>query len=108
MVCGGVGLEQYKIKGGRRIGGSIKAAGAKNAALPILAASLLIEDECLIEGCPAISDVEKMKYIIGSIGGRIREEDGGLLVDARQIGDNGISRELSESIKIVATINSSH
>ncbi len=92
-------MEQYKIKGGRRIGGSIKAAGAKNAALPILAASLLIEDECLIEGCPAISDVEKMKYIIGSIGGRIREEDGGLLVDARQIGDNGISRELSESMR---------
>ena len=92
-------MEQYKIKGGRRIEGSIDACGSKNAALPILAASILTGEECLIERCPAISDVNKMKYIIESIGGRIKEEDGGLLVDSSFLGSTEVPRELMQSMR---------
>ncbi len=92
-------MEQYKIKGGRRIEGSIDACGSKNAALPILAASILTGEECLIERCPAISDVNKMKYIIESIGGRIKEEDGGLLVDSSFLGSTEVPRDLMQSMR---------
>lgn len=92
-------MEQYKIKGGRKIEGSIDASGAKNAALPILAASILTGDECLIEGCPAISDVDKMKHIIESMGGSIRAQDGSLLVDTSSLDNAEVRRDLMESMR---------
>ncbi len=92
-------MEQYKIKGGKRIEGSIDVCGSKNAALPILAASILTGDECLIEGCPEISDVDKMKYIIKNTGGRLKEEKGSLIIDSSFLDNAEIPRERMQSMR---------
>ena len=48
------------IEGGRPLSGAIAVEGNKNAALPLLAACLLTQDECVLENVPRIRDVEVM------------------------------------------------
>jgi len=68
------------IEGGRRLEGAIPAPGAKNAALPIMAASVLAEGEVILHGVPRITDVDVMTAILESLGARVREQHGGTLV----------------------------
>lgn len=60
---------KYIVRGGRRIEGALKMHGAKNAVLPILAASMICGDLTL-ENCPALSDVEVALKILGHAGCR--------------------------------------
>jgi UDP-N-acetylglucosamine 1-carboxyvinyltransferase len=78
-------MSEYIIRGGRRIEGEFTPGGAKNAALPILAASIMTDDENVFYRCPQISDVEVMKEIITALGCDVREENEALVVDSRGI-----------------------
>ena len=53
-------MEKFVIHGGRPLSGEVVPAGNKNAALPILAASLLTEEDVVIRNVPRIRDVEAM------------------------------------------------
>ena len=68
------------IDGGRRLQGVLDAPGAKNAALPIMAASILAEGEVVLHRVPRITDVDVMAAILESLGARVREQPGGTLV----------------------------
>ena len=68
------------IDGGRRLEGSVEAPGAKNAALPIMAAAILAEGEVVLHAVPRITDVDVMTSILESLGARVREQPGGTLV----------------------------
>ncbi len=68
------------IEGGRRLEGVLDAPGAKNAALPIMAASVLAEGEVVLHHVPRITDVDVMIAILESLGARVREQPGGTLV----------------------------
>lgn len=61
-------MERYVIAGGSRLRGSVSISGAKNAILPILAASLLSSGHVVIHGAPAIRDVAMMLAILRHIG----------------------------------------
>ena len=50
-------MEQLKIIGGQRLVGEVRVSGAKNAALPILAASLLTAEDLVLHNVPDLSDV---------------------------------------------------
>ncbi len=63
--------EQFIINGGKRLRGTIEARGAKNACFPILAATLLTDQECLIENIPLIEDVFLLLEILESLGKEI-------------------------------------
>jgi len=63
--------EQFIINGGKRLKGTIEARGAKNACFPILAATLLTSDECLVENIPLIEDVFLLLEILESLGKEI-------------------------------------
>jgi UDP-N-acetylglucosamine 1-carboxyvinyltransferase len=63
--------EQFIINGGKRLRGTIEARGAKNACFPILAATLLTDEECLIENIPLIEDVFLLLEILESLGKEI-------------------------------------
>jgi UDP-N-acetylglucosamine 1-carboxyvinyltransferase len=60
----------YIVEGGRRLAGSITPAGNKNAALPIIAATLLSEHPVTLENVPRIRDTETMIELIRSVGAR--------------------------------------
>jgi len=68
------------IEGGKRLEGVVAAPGAKNAALPIMAASILAEGEIVLHRVPRITDVDVMAAILESLGAHVREQPGGTLV----------------------------
>jgi UDP-N-acetylglucosamine 1-carboxyvinyltransferase len=71
---------RFVVEGGRRLAGSLRAPGAKNAALPIMAASILAQGEVTLHCVPRITDVDVMAAILESLGARVREYPGGTLV----------------------------
>ncbi len=70
------------VEGGRRLSGQLTVQGAKNSVLPILAAALLSEDQCRIQHCPRLRDVETAVEILRYLGCEARWEGQDLLVDA--------------------------
>ena len=57
-------MDAIHIHGGNALFGETKIQGSKNAALPVMAAALLIKDVCTIENCPHISDVLHMQQLL--------------------------------------------
>ncbi len=65
-------MEKIIINGGRPLHGAIEVSGSKNAAIPIILATLMVNDVCVIENVPAISDISLSLEILSSVGCRIR------------------------------------
>lgn len=63
------------INGGKRLFGEVTVQGSKNAALPILAATLLTDGECVLHNCPDISDCRAAFDILGELGGCVSCND---------------------------------
>jgi UDP-N-acetylglucosamine 1-carboxyvinyltransferase len=79
-------LAKYVIRGGNRLSGTVKIEGAKNAVLPILAASLLAgEGESVIEETPALTDVKTMSEVIKGLGAEVSKEDHAIRIQAANI-----------------------
>ena len=68
-------MEQYAIKGGNPLVGEVEIGGAKNAALGILAASIMTDETVLIENVPDVRDTNVMMQAIESIGGIVERVD---------------------------------
>src|SRR3954462_3291744 len=62
----------FRVTGGRPLSGTIRPAGNKNAALPILAATLLADGPCLIDNVPRIRDVETMLELLERLGATVQ------------------------------------
>lgn len=65
-------MEKIIINGGIPLHGSIEVSGSKNAAIPIILSTLMIEDICVIENVPNISDISLSLEILSAMGCRIR------------------------------------
>ena len=65
-------MNQYLIRGGRPLFGEITISGAKNAAVAIIPAALLVDGVCRIENIPQISDVTLLLNILEELGARVR------------------------------------
>lgn len=76
---------EIHIRGGVRLQGKVKIQGSKNAALPILAATILTEGENCLKDCPKISDVYRMLRLLQSLGGHVRWEGDGVCVSTGSI-----------------------
>lgn len=63
--------ESIWIEGRRPLGGRIQVQGSKNAALPILAACMLIPGKCVLKGCPDITDIKCMCNLLQSTGAKV-------------------------------------
>lgn len=61
-------MQKLKINGGRRLVGEVRASGAKNAALPIIAAGLLTTDEVILHNVPDLADVRTMGRLLEGMG----------------------------------------
>jgi UDP-N-acetylglucosamine 1-carboxyvinyltransferase len=65
-------MATLRIEGGRRLSGAVTVEGNKNAALPLIAACLLTEEECVLENVPRIRDVEVLLRIIAGLGATVK------------------------------------
>jgi len=61
-------MDKFVVHGGRPLSGTVTVAGAKNSTLPILAACLLTDEPCVIEGAPHLEDVATMVRLLRSMG----------------------------------------
>ncbi len=68
-------MDKLVIQGGRKLKGQVTCSGAKNSVLPILAASLLAEEESVIEGVPSLRDVESMVGLLRALGAEVSFEN---------------------------------
>ena len=68
-------MEKYVIKGGQVLEGEVTIAGAKNAALGILAAAVLTDEECIIENVPYVEDTKVLLAAIENIGAKVKYID---------------------------------
>ncbi|MEE1043312.1 MAG: UDP-N-acetylglucosamine 1-carboxyvinyltransferase, partial [Clostridia bacterium] len=73
-------MKKILIQGNSTLDGSVKIHGAKNAVLPILSASILAEDDCVIRNCPKLSDVFNTINILKFIGHNVDFNDNVLTV----------------------------
>jgi UDP-N-acetylglucosamine 1-carboxyvinyltransferase len=74
--------ERVIIEGGVPLRGEVTASGAKNAALPLMAASLLLSGELILENVPGLRDVTTMRRLLEHLGVRCRGENGTISLDA--------------------------
>ena len=88
------------IKGRHPLQGAVEIAGAKNAALPIIAATLLTSDECLLEGIPYIEDIRNMVRLLHHLGVAARfEGNNRLRVRATRISKSYLPNDLATTMR---------
>src|SRR2546425_3449171 len=100
-------MESLLIKGGVPLHGEVAISGAKNAVLPILAATLLTSEPCVIRRVPNLSDVKFMGQILNWLGAQVRFEGDSVRVQARKIkgaGDYDLIRKMRGSICIMGPL----
>ncbi|MEA2651451.1 MAG: UDP-N-acetylglucosamine 1-carboxyvinyltransferase [Chloroflexota bacterium] len=72
-------MQKFVITGGKPLSGEVRIAGAKNAVLKMMAASVLTEDECVLRNVPRISDVAILREVLTNIGFEVRRVNGDAL-----------------------------
>ena len=92
-------MEKYVINGGRKLSGKLRIESAKNSVLPLLAASILTDEEILIKDCPKIADVLSMIKILGVLGVKTCFYDNDLYVNAENVSNCVISENLTKELR---------
>jgi UDP-N-acetylglucosamine 1-carboxyvinyltransferase len=101
-------MSKLIIEGGRRLNGEISVHGAKNSALPILAATLLGTTESVLHNCPDLSDVDASIKILSHLGCKCKREGKSLVIDSRNVENyyipDALMREMRSSIVFLGAI----
>lgn len=101
-------MSKYIITGGNKLEGQLSIRGAKNAILPLMAASILNESTSIIHNVPNISDVHFMIKILESVGCKVKYEGDTLIIDSANINNSEIEelyvRKMRSSIIIMGAM----
>ena len=93
-------MEKFVIEGGYPLSGTIVPAGNKNAALPILASSLLTDEELVISNVPRIRDVDAMLALLEDLGvNALWRDDHELVLRADNVLSGTVDEELGSRIR---------
>ena len=92
-------MEQLKIIGGQRLVGEVRVSGAKNAALPILAASLLTAEDLVLHNVPDLSDVRTMIKLLECMGVKVEREGTTVRLNAGNITSTKVPYELVKTMR---------
>ena len=100
-------MDSFLIEGGLPLNGEVTISGSKNAVLPILAATLLTSETCIIRRVPDLSDVGFMLKILESLGAEVTQDGSTLTIRAANIsgrGDYELIRKMRGSICILGPL----
>ena len=92
-------MEGFVVRGGRRLEGTLRVDGAKNAVLPIMAASILTEDKVTLEDVPQITDAAHMAEILEILGCRVTRFGRTLTIDSGALSHWEMPDRLSKQIR---------
>ena len=96
-------MPKFVVEGGHRLKGTVRPAGNKNAALPMIAATLLTEEEVVLENVPDIRDVRTLLELLQTLGAEVEwTGDHTVRVQARNVGQAQL--ETSQASRIRASI----
>ena len=91
--------ERFLINGGRTLHGKIKVDGAKNAFLPIMAASVLCDGQIQLDNYVALSDLDWMREILKTLNIQTEAWQNFLYIDTKNIENNKLSHELTQKVR---------
>ncbi|MBC7765551.1 MAG: UDP-N-acetylglucosamine 1-carboxyvinyltransferase [Hyphomonadaceae bacterium] len=101
-------MSKIVITGGNRLEGDVLISGAKNAVLPIMAATILNAGLNIIHHCPRLSDVEGSLNILEALGCTVKREDDTVIVDSTTISKHNVPdhlmREMRSSVIFLGSI----
>ncbi len=90
----------YEIHGGKQLHGSVTISGAKNAAVAILPAAILVKGVCRVENVPDISDVRTLLEILEDLGAKVQyEQPGTVLLDCSEVNSTHPNPELVRKMR---------
>jgi UDP-N-acetylglucosamine 1-carboxyvinyltransferase len=92
-------VDAFQIRGGRPLHGETRIYGAKNAALPILAATVMVEDTCVLQGVPELEDVRVMVAILRKLGAHVEWSGDTIRVDSRHISNTNVPSDLMRRMR---------
>ena len=92
-------MEHFIINGGKSLFGTTKVDSAKNAVLPIIAATILTDKEIIIENLPNIIDVQKMLEILKTMGASVKEEEHHAIISSVGLKNPEIPSSLAKDIR---------
>lgn len=92
-------MEKLKIRGGRRLVGEVRTSGAKNAALPILAASLLTAGDLRLKNVPDLADVRTMLKLLEGMGVKVAREGSDVTLNAGAVTSTVAPYELVKTMR---------
>ncbi len=78
-------MDKLVVKGGARLKGRVEISGSKNSALPILAATLLTPETCVLHNVPDLSDIRFMLEILRQLGAKVTFENGTVTTRAEKV-----------------------
>jgi len=87
------------IVGGNRLVGTVRVSGSKNATLPIMAASLLLDGQCTIRGVPRLRDVAVMRDVLVYLGASVVWEKDVMHIDTRNVNCQEVSEDLMRRMR---------
>ena len=87
-------MSKFVIKGGQKLTGEISVNGAKNAALKIIAASLLSDQEITIKNVPDIEEINRLLELCESVGSKIKRNDGVIVMRTEKVASTELNPEL--------------
>lgn len=92
-------MSRYIVEGGVSLTGEVEISGAKNAVLPILAATILGQGQSKLEKVPDLRDVRVMKEVLEELGAEINDTADALVIDTSEIDSCQIAPELMEKMR---------
>lgn len=92
-------MDRLRIIGGRRLAGEVQVSGAKNAALPILCASLLAADTLSLARVPSLQDVRTMLRLLRQLGVRESRQGDSLVLDATTLASHEAPYDLVKTMR---------
>ena len=92
-------MEKYVIEGGRPLYGEVEIQSAKNAVLPLLAASVLTDERVVIHNCPRIADVLNMAGILSELGCKVHFDGGDLSIESADAANHEIPAALAKELR---------
>jgi UDP-N-acetylglucosamine 1-carboxyvinyltransferase len=93
-------MPKFVVEGGHPLNGTIRPAGNKNAALPIVAATLLTDEEVILENVPDIRDVRTLLELIAVLGAEVEWlGDNRVRVRAREVGASDLDAQMAAKIR---------
>lgn len=92
-------MAKYIIKGSNKLEGKVKISGSKNAALPIIAASILNAGKTTLYSVPNIHDTQMMFEILKNLGGKVEKKNNKIIIDTSKIKKYEISEDLMRQMR---------